>query len=303
MVSSEDRAALAQLEVRLNTLLPEEYRGAVDVQPTPMGSAAVRYDADGRVAWDEMWGSFCDLAVAGGPPHKGRLLQPGAAAEIRSVPEQQAEVVREICRGVRMVADVEGAAAPDPGWVRIRVFTDVMAAWLLRAITTENVAIRVTANAVDLPAGPSFRLEKEIKNVITVMAKTCHYWVGHMPRQQQRSIGRLFDTIAADAPLIVPSYETEADVTDMRTALARRIPRATGLHCAGIGYAGWFGVEVPDVRAAIWMMRAMIAHNVLARREASILYLPLQPAGDPGGERVVRVLTRVHHLAAVNNLL
>ena len=111
VVSSEDRAALAQLEVRLNTLLPEEYRGAVDVQPTPMGSAAVRYDADGRVAWDEMWGSFCDLAVAGGPPHKGRLLQPGAAAEIRSVPEQQAEVVREICRGVRMVADVEGARA------------------------------------------------------------------------------------------------------------------------------------------------------------------------------------------------
>ena len=31
-----------------------------------------------------------------------------------------------------------------------------------------------------LPAGPSFRLENEIKNVITVVAKTHHYWTEHV---------------------------------------------------------------------------------------------------------------------------
>jgi sirohydrochlorin cobaltochelatase len=30
-----------------------------------------------------------------------------------------------------------------------------------------------------LPAGPAFRLEHESKNVITVVAKTHHYWREH----------------------------------------------------------------------------------------------------------------------------
>jgi sirohydrochlorin cobaltochelatase len=30
------------------------------------------------------------------------------------------------------------------------------------------------------PAAPYFRLEKEIKNVITVIAKTNHYWQEHI---------------------------------------------------------------------------------------------------------------------------
>ena len=51
------------------------------------------------------------------------------------------------------------------------------------------------------------------------------------------------------------------------------------------------------------MMRAMVGHNVLARREDSILYLPIQPAEDPGSERVLRTLTRVHQLATAKGLL
>jgi sirohydrochlorin cobaltochelatase len=31
-----------------------------------------------------------------------------------------------------------------------------------------------------LPAGPQFRLEAEIKNVVTAVAKTYHYWKEHM---------------------------------------------------------------------------------------------------------------------------
>ena len=69
-----------------------------------------------------------------------------------------------------------------------------MAAWLLRAITMENVAVRGGTRTIDLPASPAFRVDKEIKNVITVTAKTCHYWVGHMRRTQQNEVGRLIAT-------------------------------------------------------------------------------------------------------------
>jgi sirohydrochlorin cobaltochelatase len=31
-----------------------------------------------------------------------------------------------------------------------------------------------------LPAAPSFTLDKEIKNVVTVVAKTHHYWTEHL---------------------------------------------------------------------------------------------------------------------------
>ena len=300
-MTAADRA-VAELEARLDTLLPDEYQGAFDeVQPTPMRSAGLRFDADGRVAWDEIWGSFCDLAMAGGPPHKGRLLQPGDVAAIDAARERYDEVVQEIRRGVRMVTDLEGSMAPDPGWIRVRCFNETMAGWLLRAITMENVAVRADGNALDLPAAPSYRLEKEIKNVITVMAKTCHYWVGHMPREQQRAIGELFATMADRAPLLVPAGRG-SDVADLRAQLADAIPRDTRLRVTGPPYAGWIGVEIASVRKAIWMMRAMVASNVLARREDTSLYLPLNPVQDPGGERLVRMLKQLHELADVTGI-
>ena len=261
MVTTDDLAALAQLDLRLETLLPEEYQGAVDsVQPTPMGSAALRFDADGRVAWDEIWDSFCDLAMAGGPPHKGRLLEPGAPTEISAAPEQYAAVVQEVCRGVQMVADLEGSTAPDAGWIRIRTFNDTMAAWLLRAITMENVAVRATGNALDLPAAPSFRLEKEIKNVITVIAKTCHYWVGHLPREQQRAIGRLFDTMAAESPLIVPTVMARTSQTCAPRWRERCLERP--------GSIGWSFV-----------------YRLVRRRTAGRPSGDLDDAGDGGAQR------------------
>ena len=191
-----DYAALALLERRLNMLLPEEYQGAdTVVQPTPMGSAGLRFDADGRVAWDEMWDSFCDLAMAGGPPHKGRLLQPGTRAEIDAAPERYAEVVEDQPR--RAAGRRPPGSRPRmPAGFRVRCFTDAMAGWLLRAITMENVAVRGGIRTIDLPAAPGYRLEKEIKNVVTVIAKTSHYWVGHIPRTQKNQIDWLFKTIA-----------------------------------------------------------------------------------------------------------
>jgi sirohydrochlorin cobaltochelatase len=55
-----------------------------------------------------------------------------------------------------------------------------MALWLLRAIVVENVTVRREDNVLWFPAGPHFRLEREIKNVVTVVAKTTHYWQEHI---------------------------------------------------------------------------------------------------------------------------
>ena len=85
----EDRRALEALEVRLRAILPEEYQDAYeDVQPVSMGSAGLKYGADGKVAWNEIWATFCDLAMAGGPPHRGTLLEPGSRAAIDAQPDR-----------------------------------------------------------------------------------------------------------------------------------------------------------------------------------------------------------------------
>jgi len=256
------------LDRRIRTLLPEQYQDSYQtLQPVPMRSAGLKYAADGRVAWDEMWGSFCDLALAGGPPHKGTLLGPGVEADIDADFDRYDEAAEEICRGIRLVTGLRAYVSPDPGWVRVSCQGDAMAGWLLRAITTENVAARRQGAMLDLPAAPQFRLEKEIKNVITVTAKTCHYWVGHTPRARQDEIAELLLTMERESPLVEPSWEP--------------------------GAARWRGVECESVGQAIGMMRALVASNVLSRREGTTLFVPVNRSTDPGGHRVAAALERV----------
>ena len=256
------------LDLRIRTLLPDLYQDSYEtLQPVPMRSAGLKYAPDGRVAWDEMWGSFCDLALAGGPPHKGTLLRPGLDADIDADFDRYDDVAEEICRGIRLVTGLRAYVSPNPGWVRVSCPGDAMAEWLLRAITTENVAARRQGSMLDLPASPLFRLEKEIKNVITVTAKTCHYWVGHIPAERQREIADLFQVMAADGPLVEPSFDDPG--------------------------GGWRAVECESVAAAVRTMRALVASNVLARREETRLYVPVNPATDPRGARVEAALERV----------
>jgi hypothetical protein len=295
-MTAEDRRALESLDYRLRTILPEEYQDTYEaMEPTPMKSAGLKFDADGKVAWDEIWGSFCDLALAGGPPHKGTLLEPGAPDAVAAEPARYDEVAAEICRGLTLATDLEARPSPDPGWVRLTTLNDGMGGWLLRAIVMENVAVRLQGALVDLPAAPHFRLEKEIKNVVTVAAKTCHYWLGHMPLTQRRRVAHLFTLIAGESPLVAPARGAGEAAA---AALAGRVAAATGLPRSAHRYAGWLGVECASVAAAIWMMRAMVVSNVLARREGTTLFVPIDPAIDPDGAIVTDALARVHHLEA-----
>jgi hypothetical protein len=67
--------------------------------------------------------------------------------------------------------------------------------------------------------------------------------------------------------------------------------------------AGWLGVACPDVASAVWMTRALVAMNVLARREATVLCVPVNVSTDPQGDRVAAAIERVHHLAAARGVL
>jgi sirohydrochlorin cobaltochelatase len=134
---------------------------------------------EGRPDWGAMWTSFCELALHGGPPQRGadqtlRAPAPGAPAG-GSAPEILAELERGILETTGLVAEGGG-----PGLIAIRCQSARMAAWLCAAIILENVEARVEGDRLLLPAGPDFRLEDQVKSVITVVAKTHHYWREHL---------------------------------------------------------------------------------------------------------------------------
>jgi hypothetical protein len=160
-------------------ILPPRYRNGKVVSAAPMGSAPMRYTEDGQIAWDEMWTDFCDLALAGGPPHRDTLLEPVPPDEVKADLENYERVVAEIERGWRLVTGLPTVRSEKPGWVGLKCVNEEMALWILRAVVVENVCVRREGNVLYLPAGPAFRLDKEIKNVITVVAKTHHYWTEH----------------------------------------------------------------------------------------------------------------------------
>jgi sirohydrochlorin cobaltochelatase len=291
---------LKLVDLRIRTLLPPEYQESYESrEPVPMRSAGLQYDPEGRVAWDKIWGSFCDLAMAGGPPHKGTLLEPATAAAVDADRHRYDEVVEEICRGIVLATDLDARASATPGWIRVACYSEAMAGWLLRAIVMENVAVRADRLLLYLPAAPHFRLDREIKNVVTVIAKTSHYWLGHVPDAQKLAIASLFTYLAKESPLIEPAA-VESDAGTLETLRARLLDalgRDAGLEQAGPKYAGWAGVNCPSVRHAIWMMRALVVSNVLARREGTVLFVPIAPSSDPRGERVAATVARIHSFA------
>lgn len=292
----EDLNPFAALELRIKTILPATYRDCYeDVQPVSMGSAGLKYAPDGQVAWNEIWTTFCDLAMAGGPPHKGKLLEPATPAAIEAEPARYQQVFAEICRGIALVTELPAVPSAAPGWVQIECADPVMAGWLLRAITMENVAVRAHGPYLELPAGPAYRIEKEIKNVITVIAKTCHYWVEHMWPSQERAIGELFATMATGMPLLEPAPAV--------TAPPANIQQLTGLPPTPALYPGWLGLECSSVPSAVWLIRALVATNVLARREGAVLYVPLNPVTDPNGLALARTLVQLCGFARERQIL
>ncbi|MBX3013736.1 MAG: sirohydrochlorin chelatase [Caldilineaceae bacterium] len=166
-------------------LLPPRYRQGANVSAAPMGAAPLVYDAAGQVAWDRVWGKddpdspFCELALAGGPPHRGELLEPVTPEAVKADWAGYGRVLGELTRGIQLTTGLRTRLSQALGWIGVECDSEAMALWLLRAIVVENVSVRREGVVLYLPAGPAFRLDHEIKNVITALAKTHHYWQEH----------------------------------------------------------------------------------------------------------------------------
>jgi sirohydrochlorin cobaltochelatase len=154
--------------------------------PASMSSAPFVYREDGRPDWGAMWEGFCELALYGGPPHRGA----DAALQVTSggeAPVPGFDPIAEIRRGIWETTGLFSEPAPEPGWLAVTCHSKRMAAWLAAAIILENVDARCDDERLLVPASPTFRLKDEVKSVITVVAKTNHYWQAHVLETAQRA--------------------------------------------------------------------------------------------------------------------
>lgn len=153
-----------------------------------MSAAPMRYLPDGTVDWGDMWDSFCTLASDGGPPHRGELLDAPSALDATAPGYQFA--LAEIIRGVKAVSGLLAEAGP-PGWVAIKCASPSMALWLCMAIKDENVAAQSDGALLLVPVAAHYTLKGEIKSVITVVAKTTHYWAIHITPEMKNAFNLL----------------------------------------------------------------------------------------------------------------
>lgn len=305
--NAQEQAELAALDAKVNALLPPRYQSCFEtVSPKSMGSAALKYGEDARVAWDQIWTHFCDLALAGGPPHRGTLLEAPTPEEVDAEPAGYQLVCDEIVRGIRMTSGLIARPGPEPGWLTVACHSTEMAEWLLRAVMAENVFTRRREDAIQVPAGPTFRLVKEVKNVVVALAKTGHYWKDHLSAENRAQAASLFadTTLSLLAPPSRPAALARAE--DYRAAterLGRAFTDALGLPVVNSGCLGWIGVRMRDERMAAWFVRSAIAENILARREQDVLFLPVAPPQvEQAAElEVTERLIRLQRLWVINH--
>ena len=141
-----------------------------------MSSAPFLWRADGRPDWSGMWTTFCELALYGGPPQRGP--ESALRAPAGRLASSDVEMLAEMRRGIWETTGLYAESA-EPGWLAVTCESPTMAAWMCAAIILENVTARVDDDRLLLPAGPGYTLEDEVKSIITVVAKTHHYWSAH----------------------------------------------------------------------------------------------------------------------------
>ncbi len=144
----------------------------------PMAAAPFVFRDDGTPDWSTMWQGFCELALYGGPSHRGEdeaLEKPTTATD--EIVED--DMIDEIRRGVLETTGLSALPAPG-GWLAIRCDSKRMAAWLCATIILENVDARSEDDTLYVPGDRGFELKNQVKSVITVVAKTHHYWQAHI---------------------------------------------------------------------------------------------------------------------------
>jgi sirohydrochlorin cobaltochelatase len=188
MIDEDEWARAIEQSPSIMKLEQMDHHGEPLVMGAPMSAAPFAYRDDGRPDWGAMWTGFCELALYGGPPHRGpdeALPTPQAAPD---------EVVRdamvdEMVRGIFETTDL--VAEPSPGgWLRVACDSKRMAAWLCATIILENVDARVEEEFLFVPGDRDFQLKDQVKSVITVVAKSNHYWQAHIANENGLSEAR-----------------------------------------------------------------------------------------------------------------
>ncbi|HWK81195.1 MAG TPA: hypothetical protein VNP95_10505, partial [Thermomicrobiales bacterium] len=128
----EDRMRQPSLAISTSTgstalvplaMLPPRYQDGHAVSSAPMSAAPLVFDETGQVAWDRIWGHddadqpFCHLALAGGPPHRGTVLEPNPDVVANARVKELDAVRAEIERGLRMVTGLPVTRNVEPGWI------------------------------------------------------------------------------------------------------------------------------------------------------------------------------------------
>ena len=147
------------------------------VSAAPMAPAPFLWLPDGRPDWANMWQGFCELALFGGPPHRGEEQ----ALRVTSTAPPGTEStsgIEEIQRGIFETTGLESEPGDD-GWLAVGCSSPKMAAWLCATILLENVDARCEGSQLFVPASADYALDDQVKSVITVVAKTHHYWQAH----------------------------------------------------------------------------------------------------------------------------
>lgn len=151
----------------------------------PMASAPMRYTEDGSVDWSNMWDSFCVLASAGGPAHRATMLVPEAGADPAS--DAYKNVQNEIIRGIYQVSGLQAVPA-DAGWIAVECPMEGMAEWVAEQGVQENVMIQQHGSSFWVPCGQNWTVKGEVKNVVTVVAKTTHYFADHISNDMKTTM-------------------------------------------------------------------------------------------------------------------
>ncbi len=162
----------------------EERRRKADLAK-PMAAAPMKYTDDGKVDWGNMWDSFCVLASAGGPSHRATMLEPETNADVNS--EAYQNTAKEIIRGIYLVSGLRATTA-NPGWIAVECPMDGMADWVAEQAVLENVRFRSEGNHFFVPCGENWGVKAEVKNVVTVVAKTTHYFADHVPNDMKATM-------------------------------------------------------------------------------------------------------------------
>jgi hypothetical protein len=145
----------------------------------PMGAAPFVWRADGRPDWGAMWTAFCDLALHGGPPHRGE--DSALRAPENTGAGLDPALMAELRRGIWETTGLYAEPGP-PGWLAVTCTSRTMAAWLAAVIILENVDARSDEERLLVPVGPDYQLADQVKSLVTVVAKTAHYWQAHVTR-------------------------------------------------------------------------------------------------------------------------